>query len=436
LKRRTFAWVALLAVIAVGAMTATSSAMTNGVRETSGPTWMADVISNVGGILKEPVCSGAVVGDGWVLTAAHCVYSGSTKLQPRNFRVLIGRGDQHASNQGASYGVAQIVVMPGFIDKTRNDAALIQLSGFDNRRWNAMPLAFESRVANATGGVTLYGYGNYGWNSVNSEVGAGLLWKSPDGAFVQRAGSCGAFVCFYRTSSTRVMTGDSGGPWLRWASGAWQLIGVTNLIANASRNGSHDPAAATSTLRVATNGQTLLQWVRQTANLPVEPPNTIVRNSSTGNAWLVGSDGYREWIANGGDYLCLTAHGSSVRSLSQPSIDTIPDKVGIHASCATTPPPPPPPNHAEQQGHHGVTTFTNYHNASGLGAFINAGQTVNVSCKVYDPFIGTVNPDGYWYRIADSPWNNQYYAPANTFMNGDPWNGPYSHNTDFSVPNC
>jgi hypothetical protein len=105
-------------------------------------------------------------------------------------------------------------------------------------------------------------------------------------------------------------------------------------------------------------------------------------------------------------------------------------------SSAPPPPPPPPPLYSEQEGHHGVNTFTNYHNASGMGPFISAASWVHVSCKVYDPYIASVNPDGYWYRIADSPWNNQYYSPANTFMNGDPWGGPYTHNTDFNVPNC
>lgn len=71
-----------------------------------------------------------------------------------------------------------------------------------------------------------------------------------------------------------------------------------------------------------------------------------------------------------------------------------------------------------------------------MGPRIEAGTWVDVSCKVHDPTIPSVNPDGYWYRIASSPWNNQYYAPANTFMNGDPWGGPYTHNTDFSVPDC
>ncbi|MET0557605.1 MAG: hypothetical protein ABW065_02880 [Solirubrobacterales bacterium] len=101
------------------------------------------------------------------------------------------------------------------------------------------------------------------------------------------------------------------------------------------------------------------------------------------------------------------------------------------------PPPPPAQTWSEQETpNHPVNTFTNYHNASGMGPAIAAGQWVQVSCKVYDPTIGSVNPDGYWYRIASAPWNNAYYSPANTFMNGDPYGGPYTHNTDFAVPNC
>ncbi len=92
--------------------------------------------------------------------------------------------------------------------------------------------------------------------------------------------------------------------------------------------------------------------------------------------------------------------------------------------------------YAEQEEHHGANTFTNYHNASGMGPRVNPAEWVQVSCKVYDPFIASINPDGYWYRLSSSPWNGQYYAAANTFMNGDPWNGPYTHNTDFNVPDC
>ena len=103
---------------------------------------------------------------------------------------------------------------------------------------------------------------------------------------------------------------------------------------------------------------------------------------------------------------------------------------------ATVPQPPPPTTWTEIQGSRGVNTFTNYHNASGVGPRINPGQQVQVSCKVLDGTIVSINPDGYWYRIASAPWNNQYYAAANTFLNGDPPGGPFTHNTDFNVPNC
>jgi hypothetical protein len=107
-----------------------------------------------------------------------------------------------------------------------------------------------------------------------------------------------------------------------------------------------------------------------------------------------------------------------------------------------SPPPvttqtPPPQTYVETETfNHPVNTFANYHNASGLGQAIAAGQSVEVSCKVFDSTIVSVNPDGYWYRIASSPWNNGYYSPANTFLDGDPPGGPYTHNTDFGVPDC
>ena len=60
---------------------------------------------------------------------------------------------------------------------------------------------------------------------------------------------------------------------------------------------------------------------------------------------------------------------------------------------------------------------------------------MTVVCKVYDPSITGVRPDGYWYLIQTSPWNGQYWAAANTFMNGDTWgcwtNTSCFHTTDF-----
>ena len=124
-----------------------------------------------------------------------------------------------------------------------------------------------------------------------------------------------------------------------------------------------------------------------------------------------------------------------------PAPSPAPAPAPVAAPPAATPPAAPQPqapaSYPEQASvHHPVPTFANHSNASGPGPSIGVGQWVQVSCKVYDPSIVSATPDGYWYRVASGPWNNSYYAVANTFMNGDPPNGPYTHNTDMSVPNC
>lgn len=62
--------------------------------------------------------------------------------------------------------------------------------------------------------------------------------------------------------------------------------------------------------------------------------------------------------------------------------------------------------------------------------------TLNVECKKLWPQSPVISakPDGYWYRMA-AP-NVGLWAAANTFLNGDRPEGPYSHNTDLRVPDC
>jgi hypothetical protein len=92
--------------------------------------------------------------------------------------------------------------------------------------------------------------------------------------------------------------------------------------------------------------------------------------------------------------------------------------------------------YSEQAGTGGARTFSKPAGAI-EGSRVGANQRVLVSCKVYDPEPESVLPDGYWYRLASAPWSGRYYAPANSFWNGDiPGKKPYTHNTDFGVPNC
>lgn len=134
-----------------------------------------------------------------------------------------------------------------------------------------------------------------------------------------------------------------------------------------------------------------------------------------------------------------SANQTPAPNISPNSPNQVPTPARVPPAQAPTPTPTPvpaPKTYAEQEGQYGANTFTNPNNASGMGTKIATATWVQVSCKVYAPQIQSANPDGYWYRIASSPWNNAYYAVANTFKNGDSWTCPCTHNTDFNVPNC
>jgi hypothetical protein len=93
--------------------------------------------------------------------------------------------------------------------------------------------------------------------------------------------------------------------------------------------------------------------------------------------------------------------------------------------------------HAERAGALGVNTFEDPWTLKAQGPRIRSNQSVRVACRLYAPSIQSVMPDGYWYRIASKPWGERFWAPANSFWNGDvPGQEPYVHNTDFSVPVC
>ena len=85
----------------------------------------------------------------------------------------------------------------------------------------------------------------------------------------------------------------------------------------------------------------------------------------------------------------------------------------------------------------GTATWSNYTTAGGTaGAYINSGETVQVTCKVAG--LQEAVGNAYWYEIASSPWNNAFYAPTNYFYNDGQTSGTLNDLTlvDPKVPNC
>jgi TIR domain len=82
----------------------------------------------------------------------------------------------------------------------------------------------------------------------------------------------------------------------------------------------------------------------------------------------------------------------------------------------------------------GARAYANPNSLTDEGPRIPNRQNVLVSCIIIAPSAPSVGL--YWYRITSPPWNDQYYAPANSFLNGDPVGGPYTHVVDPTVPRC
>jgi RHS repeat-associated protein len=84
-----------------------------------------------------------------------------------------------------------------------------------------------------------------------------------------------------------------------------------------------------------------------------------------------------------------------------------------------------------------ANTWTNYTNAGGSqGPTVPAFATIEIACVVQGFRVSDGNTN--WYRIAQSPWNNQYYVSADAFYNNGRTSGtligtPF---VDPSVPAC
>ena len=78
-------------------------------------------------------------------------------------------------------------------------------------------------------------------------------------------------------------------------------------------------------------------------------------------------------------------------------------------------------------------TWTNYADAGGTpGLEIASHETVQITCRVS----GWKAPDGntWWYEIASSPWDNNYWASADAFYNNGQTSGSLQ-GTPFYDPN-
>ena len=314
---------ALVAVLAVGVPASAapldepSQEVSGGFTPTEAPPWVARLVSD-----NRSLCTGALVADQWVLTAAHCVDGSVMTITLGRLVVDSGEG---ITRTAAPTNMIVHPDWPGCTDSVCNfDAALVRLDSPVPDHWEVLPLLPDSAGMARGEDVSYMGYGLTGPDTIATE-----LQQTPDGAF-SFDGRCltltflDALVCLRQEGSSVVRGGDSGGPWLARKEGAWVHVAV--------HDGGDDPELGTFTPDIRA-------WVRVQAGLETFVAGDVLKDKVNGTAWLMASDGFRVRIPNRTVLECLKDAGANVRHRLAVEVSAIPERVGVDATCdpAATP---------------------------------------------------------------------------------------------------
>lgn len=195
------------------------------------------------------LCSASVIADGWVLTAAHCMFdSKCRKRGAEELAVAAGMqilhaatpalpvGNVHVREEFAcmSAGEQRAAIKQNFPLRMGNDIALLQVPKL--RAPQNRPMVAAQQLTAASINITVLG-----WGTVDGSSGPSDLLQSGALRLTDRQGCVNAWLPSSLTddlicagtplgaAATGVCSGDSGGPLIVPSAAGWLQTGVTSF---------------------------------------------------------------------------------------------------------------------------------------------------------------------------------------------------------------
>ncbi|UYL08679.1 trypsin-like serine protease [Bdellovibrio sp. SKB1291214] len=171
-------------------------------------------------------CTGTIISDNMILTAAHCIKNSSETLS-------IGFGlDYIEGNMQVRYSSGSVAHSGFKFDSTyeRNDIAILFFSGGLPEGFEPVPLANASVFAKADANIVTVGYGRVKGirNLSANENGYGRLRKV--NLKIQSVSSNKKTFEVSQKDGRGICYGDSGGPAFIKSKGLYYLAGVTSAV--------------------------------------------------------------------------------------------------------------------------------------------------------------------------------------------------------------
>jgi hypothetical protein len=184
-------------------------------------------------------CGGSIIGDSWVVTAAHCTKNSTGGATPASqMFVRVGLNNPSNANEGKTYSVSEAIVNEGYDSQTLlNDIALLRLTDTINFV-NATPIKLLTTVDAAKGAIdpgVMSWVTGWGLTNVNPEVFPTSLQKVqlPIISDAQASTVWGTIpatdlMAGYLNGNKDACNGDSGGPLVVPVFGEYKLAGIVS----------------------------------------------------------------------------------------------------------------------------------------------------------------------------------------------------------------